>query len=146
MEKVSLETAASHLLEECRVVLPGINALFGFQLIAVFHDGFSVQLSRGQQTLHLAAMILVVIAIALITAPAAMHRYAEPQHVSHTFIRTASSLLLASMVPLALGLCIEVYLVAAIIARNEAAALGIAAVLAVVFLFFWFVLPRRYRG
>jgi len=30
----------SHLLEECRMVLPGIQALFGFQLIAVFNQPF----------------------------------------------------------------------------------------------------------
>jgi hypothetical protein len=35
MEKVSLETAATYILEECRMVLPGVQALFGFQMIAV---------------------------------------------------------------------------------------------------------------
>lgn len=30
----SLSDSVSHMLEECRMVLPGIQALFGFQLIA----------------------------------------------------------------------------------------------------------------
>ena len=31
---------ASYLLDECRMVLPGIQALFGFQLVAVFNRTF----------------------------------------------------------------------------------------------------------
>ena len=44
-EEISLDTAASHLIEECRMVIPGIQALFGFQLIAVFNDGFDHKLA-----------------------------------------------------------------------------------------------------
>ena len=47
-EEVRLDSAASHLLEECRMVLPGIQALFGFQLIAVFNDGFEHKLALGE--------------------------------------------------------------------------------------------------
>lgn len=36
------------------MVLPGIQALFGFQLIAVFNNGFS-RLDRAEQGLHYAA-------------------------------------------------------------------------------------------
>jgi hypothetical protein len=35
-EPISLEAATGYILEECRMMLPGIQALFGFQLIAVF--------------------------------------------------------------------------------------------------------------
>jgi len=36
-EELPLRLAAEYLIEECRMVLPGIQALFGFQLIAVFN-------------------------------------------------------------------------------------------------------------
>ena len=39
-QKELLSDMASHLLEECRMVLPGIQALFGFQLMAVFNAKF----------------------------------------------------------------------------------------------------------
>ena len=32
--------AVTHLLEECRMILPGLQALLGFQLIAVFSAAF----------------------------------------------------------------------------------------------------------
>ena len=52
------------------MVLPGIQALFGFQLIAVFNERFR-QLSEGEQLIHFTAIMLVAIAIALIMTPAA---------------------------------------------------------------------------
>src|SRR4029077_15687373 len=39
-ERESLETEVEQALEEARMVLPGIQALFGFQLIAVFNQRF----------------------------------------------------------------------------------------------------------
>ena len=35
-EPLRLNEEATHIFEECRMVLPGIQALFGFQLVAVF--------------------------------------------------------------------------------------------------------------
>ena len=40
-ERVKLSQAASYLLDECRMVLPGVQAIFGFQLIAVFNQRFA---------------------------------------------------------------------------------------------------------
>ena len=48
-EELSLSKAAEYLLEECRMVLPGIQALFGFQLVAVFNQSFGEKLSSGEQ-------------------------------------------------------------------------------------------------
>ena len=39
-EPASLKDQARNVLEEARMVLPGIQALFGFQLIAVFNQRF----------------------------------------------------------------------------------------------------------
>ena len=36
----SLEEESRTTIEEARMVLPGIQAVFGFQLIAVFNNGF----------------------------------------------------------------------------------------------------------
>ena len=127
------------------MVLPGMQALFGFQLIAVFNEGFADKLSSAQQLLHLAATVLVVVAVALVMAPAALHRQTEPEEVSERFIRVASTLLLASMFPLALGLCLEVYLVSIVIVHSEAVAMALAFVLVLVFGLLWLVLPRRQR-
>ena len=144
-EQVSLDSAAKHILEECRMVLPGIQALFGFQLIAVFNDGFGEKLSSAQQLLHLAAIVLVAAAIALVMTPAALHRQTQPKQVSERFIWVASRLLLAGMFPLVLGLCLEVYIVSMMVAKNEGLALALTALVAVLFGLLWIVLPRHER-
>jgi hypothetical protein len=144
-EPVGLDAAATHILEECRMVLPGIQALFGFQLIAVFNDGFSQKLSAGEQTLHLTAIVLVVIAIALVMAPAAIHRQSSQRAVSERFVWLSSSLLLASMFPLVLGLCLEVYLIAGLVVESRAGAALIAAPLFIIFMILWIVVPLRER-
>src|SRR3977135_3510189 len=103
-EDLPLSKAAQYLLEECRMVLPGIQALFGFQLIAVFNESFEKKLSEGEQQLDLRAIVLVVMAVALVMAPAAVHRWTQQRAVSERFIWISSQLLFASMPALALAL------------------------------------------
>jgi hypothetical protein len=144
-EAVKLDTAAQHLLEECRMVLPGIQALFGFQLIAIFNQGFDEKLSGGEQQLHFLALILVAIAAGLVMTPAAIDRQAEQREVSERFIWLGSLLLLVSMVPLALGLSLDVYLIARVIFESVRIATAIAAALLLILLALWFALPWRER-
>ena len=40
-EELSLSKATLYLLEECRMVFPGIQALFGFQFVVVFTSFFN---------------------------------------------------------------------------------------------------------
>jgi hypothetical protein len=144
-QELSLNDAATHVLEECRTVVPGMQALFGFQLIAVFSAKFGEQLSLAERLLHLAAIVLVTIAIVLVMAPAALHRQAEPSAVSQRFITISSRLLMASMAPLAVGICLDVYVIARVIAGSRLVAGLVAAFLLGVFLVFWLLLPRAVR-
>lgn len=141
-QPLSLSDAAEYLLNEGRMVLPGIQTLFGFQLIAVFNQGFSQRLTSTEQHLHLAATVLIAVAVALVMAPAALHRQLEPAAVSAGFVRVSSRLLLWSMLPLALGIAADMYLVARVIAGSTAVAAGIAVGLLFAYFGLWFVLPR----
>jgi len=142
-EEVKLDSAASHLLEECRMVLPGIQALFGFQLIAVFNDGFDHKLATGEQQLHFLALFLVALAAALVMAPAAIHRQSQQREVSERFIWLSSLLLHVSMLPLALGLTLDVYLIARVVFDAPVFGFAFAAILFIALLALWLVLPRR---
>src|ERR1043166_6364251 len=124
VEELSLEKAATHLLEECRMVLPGIQALFGFQFVAVFNSAFGEKLSSGEQRLHLIALLAVAAAAALVLTPAALHRQTQPRSVSQSFLVFSSRLLMWSMAPLAIGTSLDVYLVARVISRSVAVALA----------------------
>jgi len=137
-----LEREANRVIEEARMVLPGIQALFGFQLIAVFNNRFETALSPQEQTLHLAALVLVTLAIVLIMAPAAYHRQAERGHVSRYFVDLASNLLTWALAPLLVGIVLDVYLVSHIILKNVGASITIAAALFLILVGVWFIFPR----
>lgn len=140
-EDLPLSRAAEFLLNECRMVLPGMQALFGFQLIAVFNANFSQVLGRADRLLHLFAIVLIVLAIALIMTPAAYHRQTTPQEVTQAFIRLSTRLMLWSMLPLCVSISLDFYLIAKIILGAVLAVL-LASALFTVFLILWFILPR----
>jgi hypothetical protein len=144
-EEVKLDSAAAHLLEECRMILPGIQALFGFQLIAVFNDGFDHKLAQGEQQLHFLALFLVAVSAALVMAPAAIHRQSQQREVSERFIWLSSLLVRMSMFPLALGLSLDVYLIARVVFEDLAASLAFAGALLAILTGLWYALPRRER-
>ena len=144
-EEISLNDAATHVLEECRTVVPGMQALFGFQLIAVFTTVFRDELSSRERVLHLAALLLVTIAIVLVIAPAAVHRQMEPLAVSRRFIAISSGLLMASMAPLAAGICLDIYVVGRVILDTRVGAAITAALMLLVFIVFWLLVPRLAR-
>ena len=123
------------------MVLPGIQSLFGFQLIVVFSAGFSEKLSVSEQHLHLLALGLLAVAVALIMTPAAYHRPAGSREVSDTLLRITSRLLLWSMIPLAIGICLDFYLVARVV-LGGAIVPWLATALFAVFVALWFIAPR----
>jgi hypothetical protein len=143
-QELQLFQAAEMLLEECRMVLPGIQGLFGFQLIAVFSAQFHEMLSRGEQELHLLAIALVGLSIALVMAPAAIHRQMDPCEVTREFIRLGTRLVLWSLAPLAVALCLDFYLVSRVV-TGSSAVVAFAAGLGLVFMVLWWVLPRWMR-
>jgi hypothetical protein len=144
-EAIKLDSAAGHLLEECRMVLPGIQALFGFQLIAVFNEGFGEKLTSGQQQLHFVALFLVALSAGLVMAPAAVHRQTQQRSVSERFIWLSSWLLLLSMYPLAAGLSLDLYLIGRAIFESAAPAILCGAALFAVLMLLWIALPRHER-
>lgn len=145
-EQVKLSDAASFLLDECRMVLPGIQAIFGFQLVAVFNQRFP-DLDEYEQVLHFVAMTCNALAIAMIMCPAAYHRRRMPFEVTRQFIRNSSRLLMASMIPLGLGLAADYYIIARLVFEDTARSWLVLAAVALfgVLSFFWFVFPRSRR-
>jgi hypothetical protein len=141
-QELPLPKAMDNLIEECRMLLPGIQALFGFQLIAVFNSTFAEKLSSLEQQFHLLAIGLVGVAIALILTPAAYHRQMEHMSITRRFIDVSTRLMLWSMAALALSICLELYLVSHVILRDSLVSLLITLGLLALFIFLWIVLPR----
>jgi len=141
----TLEEEATHVTDECRMILPGVQAILGFQLIAVFNERFG-RFSEAEQLLHLAAFLLVMSAMGLIMAPAALHRQAERGRVTRRFVNLASTLLTLAMVPFMLGVSFDTYLVALLVSAQTNTSLLVAVGTLIVLGGLWFGLPAYCRS
>jgi hypothetical protein len=113
-------------------------------LIAVFNERFK-ELTEDERLTHFSATVLVTIAIALIVTPAAYHRLAEQTTISKFFVWLASCSIAPAMVPLMLGLTLEVYLLGLLVIGDPKTSLAVATALFGVFLMLWFVFPLAMR-
>jgi len=142
--KEPLGEAIKHVEEEARMILPGIQALFGFQLIAVFNQRFS-ELDSLEQSLHFMALLLSALSILLVLTPAAYHRLAEPRQISNRLFWLGTICLTLSLFPLCLGISFEVLVIAQVL-KYTATVSVIFSVLTFILLFSaWFIFPKIYR-
>ena len=136
----SLEEEVRTVIEEARMVLPGIQAFFGFQLIAVFNNRFQ-EFTRTEQVLHLIALLLLAVSIALIMTPAAYHRIAERGMVSRHFVELASRFLECAMFPLMLSITVDLFLLSRLILNNSALSIAVAVGAILMFFGLWYLFP-----
>jgi riboflavin transporter FmnP len=127
------------MLTEARVVLPGAQALLGFQFAVTLTRAFEA-LPIHEKIMHVGALSVVALAVILLMTPAAIHRVAMGGQNTEGFLRTGSRLIVAATLPLALGIAIDIY-VAVSTAIGEiwgvALACGVFTLLAVL----WYALP-----
>lgn len=146
--ELELKDVVKNILEESRMVLPGIQALFGFQLVAIFNQRFA-DLSVENKQLHILALTLTIIAIAFLMAPAAYHRQVERNSVSQRFVDYTSRLLCLGMIPLLLSLSVDAYVVTNVALDSGNLALLIGGFSFSVLFILWYVIPyyaRRSRS
>jgi hypothetical protein len=125
--------------------MPGVQALFGFQTVAVFNQRFN-ELSILERNSHLAALTLVVISVALLMTPAAYHRIVEPHQVSEKTLSVASLLICLSLLPLAIAIALDFFVVLSLATgqRPYSIAAGGLALMSLTAL--WFAFPFRERA
>ena len=120
-----LEERINLALTEVRVVLPGAQALLGFQAAIMFTDAFA-HLPTTPKYAHLASLLLIVLTVILLMTPAAYHRIGERGRFSPHLHRFITRMLLAAMATLALGISAELYVVAHKITHSRALSLTLA--------------------
>ena len=73
--ETSLKTKIEQLLTEARVIIPGGQALLGFQFVATLTKAFET-LPQAMKWVHTAALAAVGLSVLLLMTPAALHRLA----------------------------------------------------------------------
>jgi len=133
-----------HVLTECRVVLPGAQALLGFQFVTTLMEAFE-KLPASSKYIHLMSLALVALSTILLMTPAAYHRIVERGEETKHFHRFASRVLVAAMIPLALGISGDLFVVVRKVTESTTSAIASAVVSLMLFygLWFGFTLYRR---
>src|SRR5215204_4970382 len=133
----------NELLQELRVLLPGVQVLFAFLLTVPFAQRFP-QLTAYQKDVYFAALLSTALSTACLTAPSTQHRLLWRQHARSQRLRMANALSIVGSVFLAVGINCVVFLVADFIYDVTLAALATTAV-TVTFLTLWYLLPLGIR-
>lgn len=143
-EKLGLKGVMRNVLEETRMVLPGVQTLFGFQLIAVFNSGFN-SLDSFDKDIHLLALLFNIIAIGCIMAPASYHRQVERDSVSDHLVKFSSRLLCIGLIPLVVSLSLDAYVVSKAITDSTEHGV-VAGLFSFTFLaLLWYAVPQMER-
>jgi hypothetical protein len=135
--RTKLQDKIEQVLTEARVVLPGAQALLGFQFATVLVDGFE-KLPPASKYVHLASLGLMALSIVLLMAPAAYHRIVENGEESERFHGFASMMLLAAMVPLPLGISGDTFVVVLKVTGSVALSLMVCLSVLLWFYCLWF--------
>jgi cytochrome b561 len=132
------------IIEETRVILPGIQALFGFQTIVVFNQRF-MELPEYARDCHLVGLGMVIVAVALVMTPAVYYRYVGRDYVTRHMVSVSSVMTRAALLPLSCGISLDIFTVV-LAATGRPAWSAIAAAFAFLFLIaIWFVFPLSAR-
>jgi MFS family permease len=135
--EMGLAERVKKVLIEARMVLPGVQALLGFQFAIVLMDSFE-QLPRLWQGIHLAALLLMSIAVCLLLAPAAYHRIVLQGEDSEELVQVASRFVLASLIPLGLAIAADFGLVVWMVVHSDALGFVGALIVALLLFIIWF--------
>jgi len=141
-----LDRELSELLQELRVVLPGVQVLFAFLLTVPFSERFG-GLSQAEEGLYLTALIGAAVASALLIAPSAFHRVLFRERDKEWMILASNRLAIAGTVFLAMSMSCALFLVTTFIYGSRLAA-AVVAFVAGLFAVVWYAIPlaRRTRG
>jgi hypothetical protein len=143
--ETSLKTKIEQLLTEARVIIPGGQALLGFQFVATLTKAFD-NLPHEVKWVHAAALAAVALSVLLLMTPAALHRLAFHGEDDPQFFDIGSRLVVAATFPLALGISADIAVVAYKVTERVAFSFIMAGIAVVVFLAAWYAFPLFVRG
>ena len=134
-----LDRELMELLQELRVVLPGVQVLLAFLLTAPFQQRFS-QLPGSLRNAFFAAIASATLATVLLIAPSAHHRLRWRAGEKERLLRIGNQMALWGTVFLAVAIVLALYVVTNVLFSSGLALLTAGGAV-VVFGVLWYVLP-----
>src|SRR3954453_11059860 len=144
-EKERRNRQLDQLLQETRVVMPGVQVLFAFLLAVVFQTGFR-RTTPFQRDVYLATILCTAAAALCFIAPAAWHRILFQQQDKRHVIKVANRFVICGVAFLAAAMTLALIVVCDYVFASSTAAI-VAVCVGASFGWFWFAAPylRRRR-
>jgi hypothetical protein len=145
-EAARLDRELIELLNEMRVVMPGVQVLFGFLLTVPFQQRFET-IDDFQRTVYFVTLLLVAAAAAFLMSPSAFHRLTFREGQKPYLVRLGTRQTIVGMGLLALAMNGVLLLLADLMFHTTTVAITVAA-MAALFSWLWFGLAlwRRASG
>jgi hypothetical protein len=138
-----LKSKIEQMLTEARVIIPGAQALLGFQLVATLTKAFD-ELPAAFKYINCAGLCAVALSVVLLMTPAAVHRIGFGGEDDPLFFKIGSRLVIAGSIPLAAGIAADVAVVFFKATESANVATGAGVISLIVLLGFWLVFPLFY--
>jgi hypothetical protein len=139
-----LDRQLGELLQELRVVLPGVQVLFAFLLTVPFSARFG-ELTEVQRSVYVGVLLGTALATVLLMAPTAFHRLRFRQHRKAEVVEMSHRLVLAGLAVLAAAVSAAVFLVVDVVyGRGGGLAAGLSTLAVIIVL--WWIVPLAGRG
>jgi hypothetical protein len=143
-EDERLNRNLDQLLQELRVVLPGVQVLFAFLLAVPFSSRFS-QVDDFERYVYFVALLLSAVAVALLMAPSIQHRILFRREQKLFLVNVGSVMTIAGMTALALAIVLSLVLVAHFL-FGPGAAWAAGGLAFGAFALLWYALPIERRA
>jgi hypothetical protein len=141
---IELHDRIDQMLTEVRVVLPGAQALLGFQFAVTMTKAFS-ELSGFDRAMHFVSLCAMALAIMLLLTPATIHRLTFAGRDAERFHSIGSALVTAALAPILVGIATDFYVAAtAMFQARILAGIG-AAIVATTLAILWYAVPLFLR-
>jgi len=144
-EHTSIDVRVEHMLTEARVLLPGAQALFGFQMAVLLTEAFA-GLPASSKFLHTVALCCITLSVILLMAPASFHRITFRGENTQSFYRIGSHFVIASAVPLAAGITCDLYVATAKALDSATVGAVLATATGALLVILWFIRPLMNRN
>ena len=130
-----------NIIEEARVILPGLQAVFGFQTAAVFNQRFT-HLESYAKICHLIGLVLIVLAMAMLMTPAVYYR-ARHGNATGRMITVSRKTIRGALIPMSLGFSLDMLTVMSLATDRLALSIGAGVFTLVLFAGLWYIIPAR---
>lgn len=142
-ESERLDRNLNEMLQELRVVIPGVQVLFAFLLTVPFQQRFA-EINSFQRDVYFATLICTAISAILLMSPTAYHRLTFRYQQKRRLVFYSNRFAIAGLTFLALAMTGALLLVTDVLFSTTAAAIVTGSTVTA-FLVLWYALPLRRR-